>query len=130
MLNLSSTKIIIRRCLLVWLFIAAMRALLCLVTHHTFDNLFAAYLGHPPGSEPYSLWDRAVGLYVCNSEFVANLLAAATGLIVWIFLASLAYGVLSRRGGARKSREVRCRRCGIVLRYLAEPACPACGEAI
>jgi hypothetical protein len=137
MLSLSSTKVLVRRCVLVWLFIASLRVLLRLLTDHTLDNLFAAYLGEQPGTPVrYEPWFRpgyeyfSTGWYILGSKFIANLAAAATGLILWVFLASLTYGVLSHRRHADAPSEMRCRRCGRVLRGLAEPVCPSCGEAI
>lgn len=38
------------------------------------------------------------------------------------------FALLGRWVGAGHGRETLCRRCGQVLKGLAEPACPACGE--
>ncbi len=58
-------------------------------------------------------------------------LAAADALSVWLgtcLLAVVTYGVLTRHFGPLP--EIRCRQCSAILRDIAEPACPECGERI
>ena len=43
----------------------------------------------------------------------------------------IAYGILTRNLGPQlSSSEIRCRKCGYILRGLSEPRCPECAEAI
>jgi hypothetical protein len=40
------------------------------------------------------------------------------------------YGGLTHRFARRSDGEVRCRKCGYILRGISEPRCPECGERI
>ncbi len=79
-----------------------------------------------------------VGLFL--SLFILRLLSVPqfTSVPVQILLrlitplvAVTVYGVLTARlGPTRPDPETRCRTCGYILRGLAEPRCPECGERI
>lgn len=63
---------------------------------------------------------------------------AANGFVVpiaWfapaVLLALATYGLLTWRfGGQPRDAETRCRKCGYILRGIAEPRCSECGESI
>ena len=66
------------------------------------------------------------GIDYCVSWIMPGLGEAAAGSIVAILI----YTILTRLLGTDGKPETRCRRCRKVLRGLAEPRCPACGEEI
>jgi hypothetical protein len=61
---------------------------------------------------------------ICAIVLVIILPTVITGLVTYVILARMA-GPSTCAGG-----ETYCRRCASVLRDLAEPQCPHCGERI
>jgi hypothetical protein len=128
-------------CIAICLLLGLARAGIYMATDRTLDNLFDPYLGdgwtcdvaswgNPQPEWEIQLPESKPGWYIGDSEILAETADAATGVLLWIVLAAVGYGLLRERGCCQRSSGTRCRQCGKILRRLAEPACPYCGEVL
>ena len=86
-----------------------------------------------------TLWSGIVGTVVLVFGWIAwsillNVLHAgpyvAFSGFVLLLLGSQCIAVLANHDPLDKDTETRCRRCRYILRGIAEPRCPECGERI
>jgi hypothetical protein len=77
------------------------------------------------------LMDGAVTLLAPVFGYAAFHVACVLYSLIQCAMGALAYGLLTRwLGNPAPDGELRCRKCGYILRGISEPRCPECGEAI
>jgi hypothetical protein len=128
-------------CTAICLFLGLARAGIYTATGRTLDNLFDPYFGDSTTCDVAVFsstfrpeWEIELpanpGWYIGGNKFLAEMADAATGVLLWIVVAAVGYGLLCERGCWRRPNGTRCRQCGKMLHRLAEPACPYCGEPL